>query len=172
MDTKLLAGLADLSRFQRILLITDGTVTTLLEHFVDESILVYKVNETIQQNVTSLSDHHESTNVLQRDIFLQGKKSGKNWLYAQSTIFIEHLSADFRHDLLASNQPIGKLWIKYQLETYKSIVSIKEEKAQTLAPYFHIDTQDRIISRTYRVISQKKTIMIITEKFPTCFFQD
>jgi chorismate-pyruvate lyase len=164
MDTELLTDLTTLSRFQKILLITDGTVTTLLEHFVDEPIIVYKLNEVVEQK--------ESAKVLQREIFLQGKQSGKNWLYAESSVFINHLSADFRHDLMTSNQPIGKLWIKYQLETYKSIISIEEETADTLAPYFHIDPQDRIISRTYRVLSQKKVIMVITEKFPLSFFQD
>lgn len=172
-----LANLTHLSRFQKILLITDGTVTKLLEHYLDEPIMVHKLNEVVQQDISTFPHHDEleidtPTDVLQRKIFLQGQLTGKHWIYADSTIFIRHLSVDFRKDLLESNQPIGKLWIKYRLETYKVILSIEEEKAQELAPYFDIEAHDRIISRTYSVYSNQKIIMIITEKFPLLFFQD
>ena len=172
-----LANLPHLSRFQKILLITDGTVTKLLEHYLDEPIIVHKLNEKIQQGISTFP-HNDTldidipTDVLQREIFLQGQLTGKNWIYADSTIFIHHLSADFRKDLLESNQPIGKLWIKYRLETYKNILSIEEKNAEELAPYFGIEAHHRIITRTYSVYSNQKIIMIITEKFPLLFFQD
>jgi chorismate-pyruvate lyase len=169
-----LANLTNLSRFQKILLITDGTVTKLLEHYLDEPIIVHKLNEEIKQDVI-FPDHYDvdaSTDILQREIFLQGQLTGKNWIYAESAIFTDHLSTAFRKDLLESNQPIGKLWIKYRLEIYKNIISVEEEKAQILAPYFGIEAHDRIISRTYSVYSNQKVIMIITEKFPLLFFQD
>lgn len=176
-DKIALAGLTNLSRFQKILLITDGTVTKLLEHYLDEPITVYKLNEDLKQNVCTFPDTYKLSvdspvNILQRDIFLQGQTTEKYWIYAESTIFIDQLNADFRHDLLKSNQPIGKLWGKYRLETYKSILSIQKEKAMKLAPYFDIKADDFIISRTYSVYSNKKVIMIITEKFPCVFFQD
>ncbi len=172
-----LENLTHLSRFQKILLITDGTVTKLLEHYLDEPIIVHKLNEEIQQGINTFPHSDEldidtPTDVLRREIFLQGQLTGKNWIYADSTIFINHLSADFRQDLLESNQPIGKLWIKYRLETYKSILSIQEEKAEELASYFGIEAHNRIITRTYSVYSNQKVIMIITEKFPLLFFQD
>ena len=172
-----LANLTHLSRFQKILLITDGTVTKLLENYLDEPIIVHKLNEEIQQGISTFPHNDEldidtPTDVLQREIFLQGQLTGKNWIYADSTIFINHLSSDFRQDLLESNQPIGKLWIKYRLETYKSILSIQEENAEELAPYFGIEAHNRMITRTYSVYSNQKVIMIITEKFPLLFFQD
>ncbi len=169
--------LNNVSRFQKILLITDGTVTKLLEYYLEESITVYKLNEEITHNISVFPHHSELSidspqNTLQRKIFLQGELTGKNWIYAESTILIDQLTSDFRRDLLESNQPIGKLWIKYRLETYKSILSTQEEKAGDLAPYFNIKADDLIISRTYSVYSNKKVIMIITEKFPRSFFQD
>ena len=172
-----LAGLTNLSRFQKILLITDGTVTKLLEHYLDESITVYKLHEEVKQNVCTFPDAYQlnleyPVDVLQRDILLQGQTTGKYWIYAESTIFIDQLNTDFRNDLLKSNQPIGKLWGKYHLETYKSILSMQKEKAMKLAPYFDIKADDFMISRTYSVYSNKKVIMIITEKFPCVFFQD
>ena len=176
-DGELLENFSDLSRFQKILLITDGTVTKLLEHYLSEPIVVHKLNEEIQRNISTFPDYyhlsiHQPVDILQREICLQGKNTGENWTYAKSTIFIDHLSADFRQDLLESNQPIGKLWIKYRLETYKRILLIKKEKAGQLAPYFNIATDEQIISRTYSVYSNRKIIMIITEKFPCSFFQD
>ncbi len=172
-----LAGLSDLSRFQKILLITDGTVTKLLEYYLDESISVHKLHEEIRTDVSQFPEHYQinidsPVNTLHREIFLQGESTQRNWIYAESTIFIDQLKTEFRQDLLRSNQPIGKLWIKYRLETYKSILLIQKEKAMALAPYFNIKADDIIISRTYSVYSDSKVIMIITEKFPRVFFQD
>lgn len=172
-----IADLSNLSRFQQILLITDGTVTKLLEYYLEESITVYKLKEEIKYNISAFPNHYQLSidapvNTLQRAIFLQGELTGKHWIYAESTILIDQLTSDFRKDLLESNQPIGKLWIKYRLETYKRILSIQEEKAGDLAPYFKIKTDDLMISRTYSVYSNKKVIMIITEKFPRAFFKE
>ena len=172
-----LTGLGDLSRFQKILLITDGTVTKLLEYYLNESITVYKLHEEIKADVSRFPDHYQISidspvNTLHREIFLQGESTGQNWIYAESTIFIDQLKPEFRKDLLKSNQPIGKLWLKYRLETYKSILLIQKEKAMELAPYFNIKADDIIISRTYSVYSDSKVIMIITEKFPRLFFQE
>lgn len=165
-----------LSRFQKILLVTDGTVTKLLEHHLSESISVFKLNEIItthtKKSQHTASDYLYGDPILEREILLQGQQTKTNWLYAKSTIFLNHLRKDFLTDLTGSNEPIGKLWGKYRLETYKSIISTGKEKADKLAKYFNIQLTDELISRTYNVYSDKKIIMTITEKFPTLYFCD
>ena len=167
--------LEGLSRFQKILLITDGTVTNLLEHHLSEAMKVVKLYEGQSKYHASPqldTKNLEGLSVLEREILLQGEKSKSNWLYAKSAIFLENLPQDFLNDLLESAQPIGKLWSKYRLETYKRILAADKEVAGNIAKYFNIEAEDQMISRTYSVYSNKKVIMIITEKFPFDYFQD
>lgn len=171
-DKTLIDGL---SRFQKILLITDGTVTKLLENHLGEAISVQKINEEKQaydNNSHQVTVDLQGSLVLEREILLQGQTSKTHWLYAKSTIFLKHLQQDFLSDLVESNQPIGKLWSKYRLETYKEILATSREEAGELAKYFNIKANDVLISRTYSVYSNQKIIMIITEKFPLSYFCD
>lgn len=172
-DTRLLTNL---SRFQRILMVTDGTVTELLEQYLAEKIKVLKlyekIEEKIEQITASHSDYVESNDlpVLKRDILLQGQSTKNNWIYAESTILLNHLNKGFRTDLLNSREPIGRLWEKYRYETYKVILSFDKRKVGTLAGHFNISPESDVISRTYSVYSGGKIIMIITEVFPDTFF--
>lgn len=171
--------LKSLSLFQRILLITNGSVTALLEHYFDEVILVNKLYEKIEKNIEQLPDKHKryiSLNdmpVLNRKVFLQGQASLNNLVYAESTILINNLPPDFRTDLLVSCEPIGKLWSKHRLETYKALLVTGREKADSLlADHFNMPINGEIMFRTYSVYTHGKIIMLITEKFPSHFFCD
>jgi len=173
-DKQLLKGL---SLFQRILLITNGSVTALLEHYFDEVISVKKLYEQFEKNIDKLSDKHNlyiSLNdmpVLSRKVFLQGQSSLNNLVYAESTILINNLPPDFRNDLLISLEPIGRLWSKHRLETYKVLLNTGREKADSLlADHFDMPINGEIMFRTYSVYTHGKIIMIITEKFPSHFF--
>ncbi len=168
-----------LSLFQKTLLITDGTVTELLEFFLDEKIKVKKLEEEIEQESKNLPLSHKSLiktpdfPVLSRKVLLQGKTSLNTWLYAESSILINNLTSGFRKDLLVSHQPIGKLWSKYRLETYKTNFTIQKEKAdKKLADYLTIPINSEVLSRTYCVYSQGKKTMIITEKFSSESFKN
>jgi chorismate-pyruvate lyase len=183
MDSKVIKKYPDkqllkaLSTFQRVLLITDGTVTELLEQYLDEPIKVVKLYEKIEQDLNQLSVFHqqfipaEESVFLKRKTLLQGQQTLNNWLYAESVVLINNLEADFRVDLLDSHEPIGKLWSKYRYETYKVIVAAGEELTGELATHFNISPNDKMITRTYTVFSNNKIIMIITEKFPHQFFR-
>jgi chorismate-pyruvate lyase len=172
-------NLSGLSHFQKTLLITDGTVTELLEFYLEESIKVEKLYEELETDFNRLPDGHkieiESNDfpVLVRKVLLQGKSTLKNWLYAESSILIDRLTEGFRDDLLISHMPIGKLWAKYRLETYKTNFNIKNEKAsKELADLLNIPVNSQVLSRTYCVYSHGKKTMVITEKFSTNFFRD
>jgi len=171
--------LKNLTSFQRLLLITDGTVTELLEQYLEESITVHKLYEKIEQDFDQLPQTHEefvSINqmpILKRKVLLQGQTSHKNWVYAESSILLNHLPTDFCNDLLTSQQPIGKLWAKYKTETYKAMLYAEKKPAdQQLAGYFNIPVMADTISRTYGVYSKQKLTMVITEVFPNQFFGD
>lgn len=168
-----------LSHFQKILMITDGTVTGLLEHHSGETIKVEKIYERIESNFDNIPSCHKAlTNstelpALVRRILLQGETTQKNYIYASSSILINNLPNDFRKDLLSSQMPIGKLWSKHRLETYKTDFTAKQERAsEAMATYLNVEIGSSILTRTYSVYSNGKKTMIITEKFSSDSFLD
>ena len=170
--------LTGLSRFQRILMITDGTVNELLEQYLEEKIKVRKLFEKIEHSFNDLTTSHKdyltnsSLPVLSRSITLEGQSTKKDWIYAESSILLDNLDVNFRSDLLASREPIGRLWEKYQYETYKTILDFEKKPAGELGEHFGVSSSSTLISRTYEVCSKNKPIMVITEIFPESFFKD
>jgi chorismate-pyruvate lyase len=165
--------LSNLSYLQRIILITDGTLTNILEAYVLEHIQVLKISEKVEVTTKEIPilDLEVGSEVIDRKIFLQGENTKKNFLYAESKIVLGRLDEDFKNGLLKSQTPIGHLWLKFRLETFKEIIESGKEPANELSAYF-IDTQpkDQLLFRTYRVFSNRKPIMMITEKFPESYF--
>ena len=145
----------------QLLMQTDGTVTELIKLLTNEEIQVVKLSE--KKEIQS--------QVLNRQIFLQGVTSGINWLYATSKIYLQNLSDEFVRELTEETIPIGTLWIKYRMETYKQLVDQYEE-------YLTTNTNDetgeenKYLTRIYQVFNQSKLIMEITEKFPIDKYQE
>jgi chorismate-pyruvate lyase len=161
-----------LSTFQRILLTTDGTVTDILEAYLFEQIRVVKLSEqlvSLSHDVPSM-ELKEGTEVIIRKILLQGKISRKNFIYADSIIVPERLDERFREALLETKMPIGKIWFEQRVETFKEILDSSKETSGELAEHFNIQPSDNLLSRTYRVVTNRKSVMMITEKFPESYF--
>ena len=165
-------NLQELSVFQRILLTTDGTVTNTLEAYLFEPIQVVKLSEkltSVSQDV-SFIQLKQGEEVIDRKILLRGKLSGRNFLYAESIIVTDRLDKKFREELLTTKNPIGKVWLDQKIETFKEIVDSGKEPANGLAEYFNIEREEKMIFRTYCVLSNRKYVMMITEKFPESYF--
>ncbi|MBF2079683.1 MAG: DUF98 domain-containing protein [Synechococcales cyanobacterium T60_A2020_003] len=163
-----------LSRFQRILLTTDGTLTEILAAYLCEQIHLVKLSErsySLEQAIAPL-EVETGMDVIDRRILLQGKISRRNFIYAESFLVPDRLEETFKQELLVSQTPLGRLWLEHKLETFKEIIDTAKEPAGSLASYFRISPDEALLSRTYRVFSKREPIMMITEKFPESFFRD
>ncbi|MBW4553455.1 MAG: DUF98 domain-containing protein [Aphanocapsa sp. GSE-SYN-MK-11-07L] len=161
-----------MSTFQRILLTTDGSITNLLEAYQFEEIRTVKLFEELVPLAHDIlaMDVKAGTEAIIRKVLLQGKTSGKNFIYASSITIYERLDESFRTALLETKMPIGKLWFEKRVETLKEVVDYSKEPADDLAEYFDIPPDGNLLSRTYHVINNRKPVMMITEKFPDrCF---
>lgn len=165
--------LEELSPLQRILLIADGTLTKLLEISLNERMQIVKLLEEVFPTPSPIEalELDAGQEIIERKILLQGKLSGRNWLYADSIIVLNRLEKNFQDKLLNSHEPIGKLWIAHKTETYKEIITARREPAHDLGVHFQIGPQQILLSRTYRVFCQHAPIMMITEKFPEQYFK-
>jgi chorismate-pyruvate lyase len=161
-----------LSTFQRILLTMDGTVTDILAAYLLEEIQVVKLSEelvSITQDILPMQ-LNKGTEVIARSILLRGKISRKNFIYAESIIVPERLNEKFQEELLKTKTPIGQIWLEQRTETFKEILDSGKEPANGLSNYFNVEPEENMLFRTYAVFSNRKSTMMITEKFPESYF--
>ncbi|HEX4080064.1 MAG TPA: chorismate pyruvate-lyase family protein [Rhizomicrobium sp.] len=153
---------------QRILLITDGTLTEMLEANFLERIELVKLSQRMVEARTSqarlVASPRES--LLERRILLRGSPSGKTYVYAESIIAVERLSAAFRDELLHSDVSLGRLWQKHRLETYKQLATVSCSPAGALAIHFGCAENSPLLSRSYHVFCDGRPTMLISEYFP------
>jgi chorismate-pyruvate lyase len=160
-----------LESFQRILLVTDGTLTEILEAMFFERIRLVKVSQTVIPATAShaLLEPIPGEPLLKRRILLQGVRSCRNYVYAESLIAVDRLGQSFRDELLDSGIPLGRLWLDHRLETFKELQEVRCLRAEKLAHYFECDEAESFLARIYRVFSRERPVMVITEQFPAVY---
>ncbi len=166
--------LSDLPLFQRVLLSMDGTVTHMLELYLQEAIQVKKLEtDLISANKLSLDfETLADETVMARKILLQGQASCNNYLYSESFILVDRLPSEFKRLLLESALPIGKLWNQFRLETFKQIFNTEQIAAGQVGQYFDMPAESPLLSRQYWVFNQGQVLMQITEQFPAHYYVD
>jgi chorismate-pyruvate lyase len=162
----------ELSAVQRMLMVTGGTVTEVLETYSGEPIRATKLlEETIspEQAVAAL-EVSAGEPVLSRKTLLQGAKTHVNLLYAEVTVALDRIGDSFRRKLLETGTPIGQIMKEQRLEVYRELLDSGKRPAGQLAEHFGIDGEAEMIFRTYRMFNQGRPIMIVMETFPESYF--
>jgi chorismate-pyruvate lyase len=162
-----------LEPLQRVLLVTDGTLTEILEANFFERIRLVKVSQKIIPGTAShaLLDPIPGESLIERKILLRGEESHRNYAYAESLIAVDRLAPSFRDGLLNSATPLGRLWLEHKLETFKELQEVRSQPADGLRQYFECAASAPLLVRTYRVFSAAKPVMVITEYFPATYSQ-
>ena len=153
--------------YQRILLVTDGTLTEILEAIFLERIQLIKVSQEVISATASHADLEADSQeaLLERKILLRGETSGRNYVYAESVIALERLSPAFRDGLIKSAIPLGRLWLEHKLETFKDVPDVRCQPADGIHRHFGCQDSSPLLVRTYRVNSGTKPVMLISEYF-------
>ena len=163
-----------LSLFQKVLLVTDGTVTQLVELYTGESISVKKIENhivaspVVPADVQRMLQTTSNNAVLKRIILLCGNT--KSYIYAESCFVMERLPQDMRLKLETTNIPIGLLWREAKLETHREIIEYRRERNASVAAHLGVDEEAELLSRTYMLYTGGKPMGVITEKFPAKYF--
>ncbi len=160
-----------LAPLQRVLLVTDGTLTEILEANFFERVRLVKVSQEIIPATAShgLLEPNPGEVLIERKILLQGEGSHRNYAYAESLIAVDRLGPSFRNALLESDTPLGRLWLEHKLETFKQLQEVRSQNADGLSRYFECPDAACLLVRTYRVFSSSQPVMLITEYFPAAY---
>lgn len=167
------AGIDDgsfrLSLLQRILLMTDGTVTDILKLYAGEAISVRRLEQTItRDNTQPLLSVSPETALLKRRVILCGDKT--NYLYAESFLVFDMLTETMRYKLLETDCPMGRVWKEERLETYREVVEHRIAPCPRVSMHFDVPLHIPILSRTYLVFVRNKSFGVVTESFPSTYF--
>lgn len=163
---------ASFTRFQRVLLGTDGTVTHILEAYAGEPIEVLKLRQDFDTAGVDggLLDLPADGRVLRRRVVLRGRRSKRHLLYAEAVVVPDRVAPTVLDGLVRTEAPIGTLLAENRTETFREILRVDKEPAGASGRHLGVDAATPVIFRTYRIVAQARPIMMITEKFPTDSF--
>ena len=157
--------LSELPPFLRALLVTDGTVTKILEAYFWEPVGV----DTLEQRFASAEapvpwiDVAVGDRCLIRDARLRGIHSGRVFAEAFSLIRTELIPADFRRRLIDREIGIGALIRDSGLESYREVLDVGLDA----------DGLDGgSVFRTYRIVIARRPVILITEHFPMRLYRE
>jgi len=157
--------------FLRALLVTDGTVTKILEAYFWEPVEV----QTIQQKFVAAERPIEwiqvdtGDRILIRRARLSGVDTGVEYATAFSVIRTQLIPETFRRQLVDREIGIGVLIRDSGLESYREVLEVGIEPAKgdgiTVIPQ-----RSELVFRTYRIIIDGQPVILITESFPLALY--
>lgn len=177
MDPKIFEGIKDiekklgnLSSAQKILLATDGSVTTILDVLkghVNIRTLTQEFREA-DKETASLLEINEGDTINYRVVVIEGKEP---LIYAISLIPLDRLNNNFKEDLIQADIPIGRILRKHNIESRREIKSVSIDESSTeMAEIFKSDSP--MLTRTYNIIHKNQILIWLMETFPHSLFQD
>jgi len=165
-----------LSRVQKILLGTDGSVTQLLEAITGNPVTVKTLVQEIVPADAETAGRVEvraGEPVNHRVVELRDTVTGEVLIYAISETPVERLSPAFKTDLMMADIPIGKIIKQHHIEARREILSARvSEATKETSRIFSICPQESVLSRQYQIIHQNKPLIFIEEQFPYNQFLD
>lgn len=157
---------ASLSRLQKALLVTDGTVTQLLEVFAGEKMRVQKLAQSVVKGGPAWLAVGGDEDVIQRRILLRGDR--RAYLHAESWLVPGRMPAGMSEALTRTDTPLGHLWKAARLETFREIVDFRREENSEVSAL--LQTRAAILSRSYLVNTGGRPMSLVVEHFPADLF--
>ncbi|MGC9517018.1 MAG: chorismate pyruvate-lyase family protein [Methanomicrobiales archaeon] len=159
-----------LSNTQKILLATDGSVTTILDVLDGGKINIKTTTQEFQkadENIANLLGISKGDTINYRVVIIGRNKP---LIHAVSYIPVKRLNNNFKEDLIRADIPIGRILKKYNIESRREIKSIGiENSTPELKDIFNTDSI--MITRTYNIIHKDSVLIRIKETFPYSLFK-
>ena len=152
-------ALSQLPPFLRALMVTDGTVTKILEAYFWEPVTVETLEQhfEVAQEPVPWLDVQRGDACLMRDARLRGVDSGRCFAEAFSLIRTQLIPPDFRQRLIDREIGIGVLIRDSGLESYREVLDVGLERTAG---------GGAAVFRTYRITIEHQPVILITECFP------
>ncbi len=164
--------IGSLSSAQKILLATDGSVTTILDVLkghIDVNTSIQEFREADNETAKEL-DINEGDTINYRTVVMSHDPE-EPLIHAISITPIKILDNNFKEDLLKADIPIGRILKKYNIESRREVTHIGAEKPdEELRKIFNTDSI--MLTRTYNIIYHDMVLIRIKETFPYSLFKE
>lgn len=165
-----------LSPLQKVLLLTDGSVTILLEAASGERVEVRTIAQEVVPADATQAGRLECAigdPVNRRVVNLVGARTGRVFVHAVSFTPLDRLEPDAREDLLAADIPIGRILLQHRMETRRELSEVGVVRAGSLlAGIFGLPPDGPVLCRRYTIIHGEKPLISIEERFPAAMWGD
>jgi len=148
----------------RMLLVADGTVTSLLEALFWEPVAVH----VLSQNVAV---QNEDARALHREVVLSGRNTERIYAFAASDVQFDVIQESLREALLTGKKGIGELLREEALETHRKLLELSFGVAGELAPVLGVPMSADVVQRRYVIRHAQQQLMSIREVFPIALFR-
>ena len=140
-----------LSLIEKVLAVTNGSVTQILEAYLGESVKIRTISQEVKEagELGTTLDVDESDEVNFREVEITDQK-GNVLILAKSWTPLKRLESEFREDLMKADVPIGKLLIKHKIEARRELIDVRIENEK--------------VKRVYDIIRDNKILMRIEEE--------
>jgi chorismate-pyruvate lyase len=167
--------------FLRALLVTDGTVTKMLEAYFWEPVVVDTLRQefVVTEAEVPWIEVPAGARVLVRRARLRGADTGLHYAHAFSVIRPERIPESFRQRLIDREIGIGALIRDSGLESYREVmeVGVDAAGADTDPGVLPLDdlgpdegTEPQALFRTYRITIGRSPVILISETFPLSLY--
>src|SRR5664280_471898 len=158
-----------LSNAQKILLTTDGSVTSILDIIRGH----VKIETLEQKFVEADSEMARLLNIKVGDTVnyrIVVIETEEPLIYAISLIAVERLENDIKEDLIRADIPIGRILRKHNIESRREIKSVYfEDQSPEISEIFMVDSP--MLTRTYNIIHKDAILIWLKETFPYTHFR-
>lgn len=161
-----------LSSAQKILLATDGSVTTILDVLKGHINVETLVQEFREADDTQAQDLGiDKGNTINYRTVVMSHNPEEPLIHAISLTPVDKLTNNFKEDLLKADIPIGRILRKYNIESRREVTHIGFEKPdEELKEVFNTDST--MLTRVYNIIYRDEVLIQIKETFPYTLFRE
>lgn len=162
-----------LSPLQRIILTTDGSITTVLEALFGEVMVETRLQKLARANrrMARLLGIERGEEVNVREVSLNSMH--RALVYAVSLTPIGRIEESFREEIMKEDVPIGRILKKLKIEYRREIRDYSAVGAgKNIAQALGLNRNELLLRRNYHIFREGKVMMNITEFFPYRLFGD
>jgi chorismate-pyruvate lyase len=165
-------NIGNLSSAQKILLATDGSVTTILDVLkghIDVNTLIQEFKNADDESARDLGI--KKGDIINYRAVVMSHNPEEPLIHAISLTPVEKLDNNFKEDLLKADIPIGRILKKYNIESRREVTHIGAEKPdEELKKIFNTDSI--MLTRSYNIIYKDEVLIRIKETFPYSLFKE
>jgi chorismate-pyruvate lyase len=167
----------DVDPFDRMLLTTDGTVTSQLEALTGEPIVTRTTRQAGPATLdlllavtgpwwradTGLVELAPTEQLIARRVTLRGGRSGTPYVLADSLVVPDRLPGVNAERLRLEGASLGRLLAVSELETRREVLRITTERAGAASGHLCTEPSTTLACRTYRIMVRQRAAAVVTE---------